>query len=141
MRTLYLAGVILLLGACAAPAPAVVTPVPTTWPEGQTYRAASVTEDGQDRALVPDTELRFRFDRPGFIVVDAGCNTIGVSSRLDGDRMTEVGFTGTAMACAPERLDQDAWLVEFFSAGPTVDIAAGAVVLTTADAEIRLVPA
>jgi heat shock protein HslJ len=139
MRTLYLAALTCLLGACAAPA--VVTAVPIAWPEGRDYRAISVVEDGRDRPLAPDTRLRIRFDRPGHVIVEAGCNTIGVSSQLDHDRMTDVGFTSTAMGCVPERLAQDAWFVDFFGAGPTVAVSADAVVLTTADAEIRLVPA
>jgi heat shock protein HslJ len=139
MRTLFLAGVMLLLAACA-PGPAVVSAVPDTWPEGRSYQAVSVLSQGRDRPLVAGTQLRIRFDRPGYLVVEAGCNTIGVSSRLDGRRMTDVGFTSTAMGCAPERLDQDAWLVDFFGDEPTVDTAADAVDFTTADATIRLIP-
>jgi heat shock protein HslJ len=139
MRTLYLTGLTLLLTACAAPAPAMITTAPAAWPEGVAYRAASISEHGRDRPLVPGTRLRIRFDRPGFVVLEAGCNMIGVSSQLTDGRMTEVGFTATAMGCAPERLAQDAWLVDFFGAGPAVVITADAVAFSTADAEIRLI--
>ena len=108
---------------------------------------AATADDLADRAfestevtgheLVADTivELAFTADT---IAARAGCNSMsGGYSITDGT--LEVGvMAATMMACADELMAQDAWLSEFLSSGPAIDLDGDTLTLTGDDATIEL---
>jgi heat shock protein HslJ len=133
----FLVTAVALTPACARPSSAGGGQNANAWPAGREFWSTAVTENGGDRPLAARITLRFR-DNPE-ISADGGCNQIGITGHLDGDRFVATGFLSTNVACDQPRMDQDSWLVEFFQAGPTWQVSGDRLLLTTATTEIRLV--
>lgn len=110
--------------------------------DGRTFVATAVTEDGEPRPLAEGSELRLTF-ADGQLGVEAGCNHLSATYRLDGDTLRAEAFAGTEMGCDPALMDQDAWIAEVLArpatvalAGPTLTLTAGATTLTLTDREV-----
>jgi heat shock protein HslJ len=104
---------------------------------GRTFLSTAITENGQDRPLVPGTRLRLTF-QDGDVRADAGCNHLTGPVRVDGGRLAADRFATTDMFCDAARQEQDAWLARFLGAGPTWRLEGDDLVLSTGDTEIRL---
>jgi heat shock protein HslJ len=87
--------------------------------DGSEWLSIAVTEDGADRPLVDGTQIRLSF-ADGQLAAAAGCNTVGGSYRIDGERLIFEGGAMTEMGCDEERHAQDDWLVSFLGSGPTM---------------------
>lgn len=105
--------------------------------EGRTFLSSSVTQNGKDRPLVPGTQVRLTF-KDGNVGVSAGCNSIGGTYRLEGDRLRVEAVGMTEMGCDEPRHAQDEWLSTFLASGPSVALADGGVVLASGDTTITL---
>ncbi len=105
--------------------------------EGRTFLSSAVTQNGVDRPLVPGTQVRLSF-KDGNVGASAGCNSIGGTYRLEGDRLRVEAAGMTEMGCDEPRHAQDEWLSAFLSAGPSVTVADGGVILASGDTTIRL---
>src|SRR5689334_11260610 len=105
---------------------------------GRTFLSTTVTEKGQDRPLVPDTRLTLTF-QDGNVSAHAGCNHMTGGVDVDGERLVVERLAATRMACDAPLMEQDAWLAEFLSDGPTWRLDGDDLVLSTGDTEIRLV--
>lgn len=125
---LVLVGAILLVGCGAGPGASL---------EGREFLSTSVTEDGVNRPLVADTQIRLSF-RDGQIGASAGCNSIGGTYRLEGDRLVFEGGGMTEMGCDDERHAQDDWLAEFLGSGPVVSLVGSELRLTSDGTVIAL---
>jgi len=92
----------------------------TSAPDGLegTYTSTSVT--GHD--LVAGSTIALTFD-DGNLTAQAGCNTLGGSYRVTGSTL-EVSndMQSTMMACPPGYAEQDQWLTQFLTSGPTVSL-------------------
>jgi heat shock protein HslJ len=78
----------------------------------------AVTEDGEPRALVPDSEIRVSFSG-GMVTIDGGCNHLTGRYALSSDaELTTQSLAGTEMACAQPLMDQDTWLTGTVFAKP-----------------------
>ena len=126
-RSLLLCAVLVVAG-CTSAAPAGL--------DGRTFLSTAVTDGGGARDLVPGTRIRLSFD-DGRIGVQAGCNTMGASYRLDGGRLRITDAATTEMGCDPARQAQDDWVFAFLGAGPTVALAGDELTLTAGSTAIR----
>jgi heat shock protein HslJ len=105
---------------------------------GRTFLSTTITENGQDRPLVPGTRLRLTF-LDGDVRAHAGCNHLTARASVDGERLIVEDFATTRMACDAPREEQDAWLAGFLGAGPRWRLDGDDLVLSTGETEIRLV--
>jgi heat shock protein HslJ len=129
-----------LLGGCGHDAPSAnpsASPTPA-WPKGHSYTSTAVTDGGRDKPLVAGTSIVVHFRDPGEVSVEAGCNELTVSGRLDGDRIVPKNFGATAKGCSAELLAQDAWIQHFFTDGPTLRLAGTVLTLTAGALQVRL---
>lgn len=109
---------------------------------GGHWQVESITEGGEDRPVVnaqdgvplwldASTEGRVAFN---------GCNGAGGEATVDDDRLL-VGELGpsTDMACgAPGLMEQEEWLGRFLLAGPTIEIEADQLTLSTDSVTMNL---
>lgn len=103
-----------------------------------TYVVTGVTAGGEDRPLVPGSEIRFTFDS-GRLGIQAGCNSMSGEYALDGTTLQVGALATTEMGCDQPLMDQDAWVAGLFDGpvelvtGEDAAITSGDVVLTLAD--------
>lgn len=86
---------------------------PGQLPEDSSFLSTSV--EGHD--LEPNTRIELSFT-DGQIGAYAGCNHLFGNARLEGSRLLVDGVGGTEMACTPELMAQDEWLLGFLTDGP-----------------------
>jgi len=103
---------------------------------GHTFLSTSVTDQGRPRPLVPGSRIVLGFDAGRRLTAQAGCNHLGGSVRLDGDRLVLGEVEMTEMGCDQPRLEQDSWLAAFLGADPTWRLSADALVLQDAGTSI-----
>jgi heat shock protein HslJ len=116
------------------------SPSPSAPPVGlddRTFLSVAVTDDGAPRPLVADTRIRLSFDGNN-LGASAGCNQMGFTYSLDGDRIVASGGAMTEMGCDPARHAQDDWLSSLLGAGPTYQLAGHDLVLTSDGVVITL---
>jgi heat shock protein HslJ len=122
---------VLLLAGCSG---AAVAPL-----DGRTFLSTRVTDKGVDRPLVPGTTIRLTFNKDGQLGVNAGCNHMGGSYRIDGGVLRFEGGAMTEMGCDEPRSKQDDWVFGFIGSRPAVALAGNDLTLTAGDVVIRLV--
>ncbi len=116
------------------------TPLPSEPPAGlagRTFISVAVTDDGEPRPLVADTDIRLNFDGTN-LGASAGCNQMGFTYNLDGDRIIASGGAMTEMGCDPARHAQDDWLSTFLGSGMTYQLTGHDLVLTSGTTVITL---
>lgn len=105
-----------------------------------TYVVTGVTDGGEPRALVRDSEIRLRFEN-GRLGISAGCNTMSGRYTLDGTRLSVTDLSMTEMGCDAPLMDQDSWVAGLFaqpvqlSTGAAPTLISGDVVLALSDRE------
>lgn len=102
---------------------------------GRTLVVTAVTDDGEPRELVADSEIRLRFEERT-VSVSAGCNMMNGGYQVDGDRLVVGDLAATQMACPEPLMAQDTWLMEVLSQPLTIsdrELSGEHVVLTVAD--------
>lgn len=109
---------------------------PAAGPSGE-YVVTAVTDGGNDRPLVPGSELRLTF-RDGRLDAQAGCNHLSASYEIDGDQLTAGPMGGTEMGCPAPLMDQDTWLASLFA--EPVTLGEDPLTLTSGDIVLTLVP-
>jgi heat shock protein HslJ len=129
--TLLSAGI---LGACQAASPPSLA--------GRTFLSVAITENGAPKALVAGTRIRLDF-KDGAISANAGCNQMGGEFQLQNGLLVVANTFTTEMACDPERMAQDTWLLEVLGSKPRLTLTgdqltidAGRVVLHLADRRV-----
>lgn len=104
---------------------------------GHTY----LSTDIQGSTLVPGTQVRLTFT-DGNLSATGGCNIMGGTYSIDGDRLRTSQLSMTEMACDDARMRQDDWLARFLGAatltldGATLTLTDGTVRLTLLDKEV-----
>ena len=122
--------------ACSTPAAPSATPSPATL-DGHTYLSTQL----EGRVLVPGTQVRLTFG-DGQLSAQAGCNTIGGTYTIDGDRIRTGQLSMTEMGCDGPRQAQDEWLAGFLGdarfslTGDTLTMTDGTAELTLMDEEV-----
>jgi heat shock protein HslJ len=139
--TLMLIPLILLACNAAAVAPSTSpSPSPTLPPQGldgRTFLSTSVTDDGADHPLVPGTRIRLNFNG-NQLGASVGCNSMGGTFALDGNRLMFQGGGMTEMGCDPARHAQDDWLFGFIGSQPTIALDGNNLTLTSGGTVIQL---
>lgn len=129
-------------GASPTPSPSPSpTPSPTPPPQGldgRTFLSTSVTDDGADHPLVPGTQIRLTFNG-NQLGASVGCNSMGGTFALNGDRLMFQGGGMTEMGCDPARHAQDDWLFGFIGSQPTIALDGNNLTLTSGGAVIQLI--
>ncbi|MEJ3744127.1 META domain-containing protein [Actinomycetes bacterium KLBMP 9797] len=96
----------------------------------RTFRAVSVTEDGQPRELLPGYRIRVEFPNGG-VRADAGCGRITASATLTDGRLAVSGLTMFRNGCTNQAaLAQDAWLAGLLDRDPSVELTGHDLVLS-----------
>lgn len=137
------AGIALLLalGSLAACASSGATPIPMPSPgdgiAGRTFLSVAVTDGGVDHPLAPGTRIRLDL-RATDLTASAGCNTMGGTYRIDGDRLIVGQLAMTDMGCPAALGTQDAWLAQLLGAQPTVALSGNDLLLTSGTLVVRL---
>ncbi len=109
-------------------------------PEHVTYRAIRIVEAGEPRPILPGTEITLTFRGQGELQVYAGCNHLDLRAHDEGGgRLVVDQLAMTALACLDDRAQQDAWLYDFFAAGPGWGFDLETLFLRANHTEIRLV--
>lgn len=124
----------LIVSACSSAAAPSSSPAA---PDGHTYLSTEL----QGAALAPGTRIRLAF-ADGSLSANGGCNTMGGTYSIDGDRLTTTQLSITEMGCDQPRMQQDEWLarlladVTFTLDGDTLSLTDGTVRLTLVDADV-----
>jgi heat shock protein HslJ len=102
------------------------------------YLATDITEDGDPRPLVDGTQISLRLE-DGQLSARAGCNHIGGSYVVEDGVLRVEALSMTEMGCDEQRSAQDAFVAEFVSAAPIVEVADDGFVLRSDAASITFV--
>lgn len=117
-------------------------PSPSALPLGVDLVSTDVVRDGVADGLVPGTLVRLTFHEDGRVIAAAGCNTISIEVEepaiVDGTFRATAGAT-TEMGCDPARHQQDEWLADLLSSGPSWSWDGATLVLASGDDELTLV--
>ncbi|MFS3130850.1 META domain-containing protein [Nocardioides sp. Bht2] len=102
---------------------------------GRTLVVTSVTDGGKPHPLVPDSEIRLRFEERT-VSVSAGCNAMNGGYQVDGDKLVVGDLAMTQMGCPEPLMAQDAWLAEVLAEPLTIgeqELRGATVVFAVAD--------
>ena len=84
---------------------------------GSTFESTEVS--GHDLVEGSTVTLAFDTDR---LSASAGCNTMNGGYTIDDDTLEVSALAMTMMACQDELMEQDTWLSEFLTGGPTIGL-------------------
>ena len=104
---------------------------------GREFLSVRATQGGEEIHLVEGTRIALSFD-VGRIGVQAGCNILGGTYRLEGDTLVTDQLSMTEMGCDPLLHAQDQWLGEFFGGGPSIQLAGNDLLLSVGDRSVLL---
>jgi heat shock protein HslJ len=130
---LAIAAAVMLIACSSAAAPS-ASPASL---DGHTYLSTGV----QGAVLVPGTQIRLTF-ADGNLNAHGGCNMMGGTYSIDGDRIRTTEMFMTEMGCDEPRQAQDEWLVSFLGDvrftldGDTLTLTDGTARLTLVDKEV-----
>jgi len=84
---------------------------------------AWLADDVQDPevSLVPGSQVEMRFQQDS-LSADAGCNNLFGPASIDGDELVAPALASTRKACDDALTQQDAWLSDFLSSRPTIEL-------------------
>ena len=124
---------VIVIGCSPAAAP---SPSPASL-DGHTY----LSTDLHGGVLVPGTTIRLNF-ADGNLNAHGGCNMMGGTYSIDGNRLTTTQLFMTEMGCDEPRQVQDEWLARFLGdvtltlEGETLTLTDGTAQLTLMDKEV-----
>jgi len=87
--------------------------------EGGAWVADSVVDP--DVSLVPGSQIEMRFEQDS-VSVNAGCNALFGGASVDGDELVAPALASTKKACADDLTQQDAWVSDFLSSRPSIEV-------------------
>lgn len=125
LGALALVAAVMAMGACGSDEAS-----PASLPDG-TYRLESIS--GRDLVEGTTIELLVEADT---VNLGAGCNRMFGDYAIEDGRLVVGQLASTRMACSPESMDQDEWLIALMTSEPTVEIDGDR--LTISDDEVSL---
>ena len=100
---------------------------------GKTFTTQEATIGGVEQSLALGSTLTLSFTSDG-ISARADCNTMFGSANLDGGKITMTTPLGmTMMACEQPLMDQDQWISDFLSSGPSWALDGSMLTLTSGE--------
>jgi heat shock protein HslJ len=96
-----------------------------------------VSTDVEGHDLVPDTTIRITF-QDETLSANAGCNTMNGGYSFDGDTLQVEALAATQMACLGPVMDQDTFLSDLLTSGPTVTRDGDQLTLTSGDVTVTM---
>jgi heat shock protein HslJ len=108
------------------------------WPAGRTFLSTAIVESGQPKALVEGTRIRLSFDEDGRVSAHAGCNHLGGTGRLESGTLVVADLSMTEMGCPGGLHEQDEWIADLLTSGPTLRLAGDELTLTGATITVTL---
>lgn len=100
-----------------------------------------LSTDIKGAILAPGTRIQLTF-KDGTLNAHAGCNSMGGTYTIVGDRLTTAQLSMTEMGCDEARMKQDDWLARFLGdvtvtlTGDTLTLADGTITLTLLDRKV-----
>lgn len=88
--------------------------------------------------LVAGSTLRIAFDEDQ-LSATAGCNTLFGAATWTHGVLEAPALASTMMACAPELMAQDAWIVDLLSSNPEISLDGATLTIGDADSGLVLV--
>jgi heat shock protein HslJ len=104
---------------------------------GRTLVVTSVTDGGKPHELVPGTQVRFTFDKDNQVGVNTGCNSMGGTFEIDGDRLVMSAMSMTEMGCPEPQMKQETWIADLL--GKPITIGRDPLTFTIGDVVLALV--
>jgi heat shock protein HslJ len=104
---------------------------------GRSFLSVTVTDGGAARPLAVGTRVRLDF-RATDLGASAGCNSMGGTYKLENGRLSFEGGGMTDMACDPDRMTQDTWLVQLLESKPAVRLNGDELILESGSIVVRL---
>ena len=101
--------------------------------DGKTFLSTDVT--GQ--TLVKDTRITMRFEGTTISTI-AGCNTMNGGYTIDGDVLKIATLVQTRMACDPELMAQDQWIIDLLTGSPKISLADGELTIASDSTTVKL---
>ncbi|MFZ2013143.1 MAG: META domain-containing protein [Nocardioides sp.] len=87
--------------------------------EGGVWVADSVLDPHV--SLVPGSQIEMRFESDS-LSADAGCNRMFGGASIEGEDLVVPALASTQKACDDALTQQDAWLTEFLSSRPSIEV-------------------
>lgn len=88
---------------------------------GRTYVSTDVSDGGQDKELVPGSQLSLTFAADG-ISASAGCNSMSASGGIQEGVLVLGDLVSTEMACDPALMEQEQWWAALLASQPQVRV-------------------
>jgi heat shock protein HslJ len=106
---------------------------------GRSFRSTGVTDSGEQRPLVSDTEITMSVsaDAPQELNWSAGCNSFGADVEVTADRLLVGRVGGTLMGCPGALGVQEAMVAALFKADPRWKLTGDELLVTSGDTGIR----
>jgi len=95
------------------------TPADLAELEGGVWVANDVQDP--DVSLVPGSQVELRF-RQDSLSATAGCNNLFGGASIEGDELVVPALASTKKACDDSLSRQDAWLSDFLSSRPSIEV-------------------
>ncbi len=105
---------------------------------GRTYVSTEVTERGQERALVPGSQLLLSFSSSG-VTASAGCNTLTAEGGIQDGRLVLDRAASTEIGCEPELASQEQWWASLLLSQPEVELGDRALTLRDGQSAVAMV--
>jgi len=96
-----------------------------------------VSTEVEGHELVPDTTIRITF-AADTLSANAGCNMMNGGYSFDGDTLEVEAMASTMMFCDDGLGDQDTFVSEFLTSGPTVVLDGDQLTLTSGDVTVTM---
>jgi heat shock protein HslJ len=98
--------------------------------DGRTY----LSTESVGHTIVDGSRIRIEF-ADGVLHVNAGCNQMTTTYRVEDDVLSVDSFAATEMACEQALMDQDTWIIRFLQGSPTLAATGDTLVITGAESE------
>ena len=106
---------------------------------GRRFVSTEVLQDGEAAELFAGTDVAFNFG-PSGLTVQADCNSIETSPRIERGRLLTGDSVGvTDAGCPPRNHEQDEWLMAFVGAEPAVTLEGDVLTLEVGKRKLSLV--
>jgi heat shock protein HslJ len=107
----------------------------------EAFVALALSDGGEPRPIVPETEIVVSFEEDGKIGWDSGCNRGSSDLEIVEDHLkVDDRFGSTLMGCSGPLGDQERWLIRFLTSDPEWQIDGRRLTLKSRPRDMELAP-